>query len=698
MPRPILNASVASLLSLALIDLSSVQAQSPATTLLEETVVSAMPLDRPAFEQAQATSTLKGDRLRLALAPTLGETLSSTPGVTSSYFGPASSRPVIRGLDGDRVRILQNGNNTVDASATSADHAVSFSPASLQRIEVVRGPATLLYGPNAVGGVINAVDGRIPDKRIAESVRGSLSGQFGSINTERGGSFTLEGGLKGFAWHLEGYKTATDDLRIPGYARSERLRKIEPLEDGQNEPRNVLPNSNLQVEGLSGGGSYIWESGYFGLAYSGFNTNYGVVAEPSVTIDMEQRRWDFRGAFNAPLPGIRSVRYSLGISDYSHTELEGSEAGTKFDNRGYDGRLEVTHEKIGLLEGVFGYQTQGSDFSALGEEAFLPPTESLMNSAFLFEELAWSAYRLQLGLRYDHASVESSSQPGFGPGQTRQFDNVSGSFGVIYTPVAGYALALNASLTQRAPTYQELFANGPHIATNAFEIGDTALDSEKSLNLDLSLRKKTGFVTGSISVFYNHFSDFIGLFPNGAVVEGEEDSLPVYNYKSIRADFFGGEAEVTFHLLTPATEQPSAQSKDAKNIASPAAPSPTLDLELKADSVYAADTTNSDPLPRIPPFRGTVGLRFGYGKFNAAIEGQYVARQNRTADFELPTDSYFLLNASVQYRLPVAGTEANVYLKGMNLTDAEARVHTSFLKDIAPLGGRGVMCGVQWTF
>jgi iron complex outermembrane receptor protein len=697
MPRPILNASVASLLSLALVDVS-VRAQSPATTLLEETVVSAMPLDRPAFEQAQATSTLKGDRLRLALAPTLGETLSNTPGVTSSYFGPASSRPVIRGLDGDRVRILQNGNNTIDASATSADHAVSFSPASLQRIEVVRGPATLLYGPNAVGGVINAVDGRIPDKRIAESVRGSLSGQFGSINTERGGSFTLEGGLKGFAWHLEGYKTATDDLRIPGYARSERLRKREPLEDGQDEPRNVLPNSNLQIEGLSGGGSYIWEGGYFGLAYSGFNTNYGVVAEPSVTIDMEQRRWDFRGAFNAPLTGIRSVRYSLGISDYSHTEFEGSEAGTKFDNRGYDGRLEVTHEKLGLLEGVLGFQTQNSDFSALGEEAFLPPTESAMQSVFLFEEMALSAYRLQLGMRYDHASVESSSQPGFGPGQTREFDNVSGSFGVIYTPVAGYALALNASLTQRAPTYQELFANGPHIATNAFEIGDTTLESEKSLNLDLSLRKKTGFVTGSISVFYNHFSDFIGLFPNGAVVEGEEDSLPVYNYKSIRADFFGGEAEVTFHLLAPATEQPSAPSKDAKNIASPAAPSPTLDFDLKADSVYAADTTNNDPLPRIPPFRGTVGLRFGYGKLNAAIEGQYVARQNRTADFELPTDSYFLLNASVQYRLPVAGTEANVYLKGMNLTDAEARVHTSFLKDIAPLGGRGVMCGVQWTF
>jgi iron complex outermembrane receptor protein len=697
MHRHILSVSIASLISFGLPQFTAL-AQAPARVSLEETVVSAMPLERPAFEQAQATSTLSGDRLRLSLAPTLGETLSGTPGVTSSYFGPAASRPVIRGLDGDRVRILQNGNNTIDASATSADHAVSFSPASLQRIEVVRGPATLLYGPNAVGGVINAVDGRIPDKRIAESVRGSLSGQYGSINTERGGNFTLEGGLGGFAWHLEGYKTATDNLRIPGYARSERLRKIEPLEEGESEPRNVLPNSNLRVEGLAGGGSYIWDGGYFGLAYSGFNTNYGVVAEPTVTIDMEQRRWDFRGAFNAPLPGIRSVRYSLGISDYSHTEFEGSEAGTKFDNTGYDGRLEVTHEKLGLLEGVFGYQTQGSDFSALGEEAFLPPTESAMNSAFLFEELAWSAYRLQLGLRYDHASVESSSQPGFGPGQTRQFNNVSGSLGVIYTPVVGYALALNGSLTQRAPTYQELFANGPHIATNAFEIGDTALDSEKSFNLDLSLRKKTGAVTGSVSVFYNHFSDFIGLFPNGAVVEGEEDALHVYNYRSTRADFFGGEAEVTFHLMAPAIEPTAVDGKDAKKIAAPATINPTLDLELKADYVHAADTSGNDPLPRIPPFRGTAGLRFGYGNFNAAIEGQYVARQNRTADFELPTDSYFLLNASVGYRVHMGATEANLYLKGMNLTDAEARVHTSFLKDIAPLGGRGVMCGVQWTF
>ena len=653
-------------------------AQNTPGAMLDEVVVTASPLGRTLFEQAQPVSILSGERLTLALQPTLGETLSGTPGVTSSYFGPAASRPVIRGLDADRIRILQNGSNTIDASATSVDHAVSFDPVSVESIEVVRGPATLLYGPNAIGGVVNVLDRRIPDVRIGLPVRGSVEGRYGSVNAERGGAFTLEGGVGGFNWHLEGYKRATDELRIPGFARSERVRRLDPLPAGEKEARDVLPNSDLRTEGLSGGASYVWDGGYFGLAYSGFHTNYGTVAERSVTIDMEERRWDFRGAFFAPFAHVKSIKYSLGVGDYEHTEFEGAAVGTVFENEGYDGRIELAHEKLGPFEGVVGYQTEKSDFSALGAEALVQPVETVRNAVFVFEEVTLSPqWRLQLGARFDHITTDADAAVGFGPARGRTFDNVSGSVGLVFTPAEDYAIALNAAFTQRAPTYEELFANGPHVGTRSFDIGDAGLPTEKAFSLDLSLRKKTGRVTGAVSLFYNHFSNFIGQFANGEVVAGD---LPVYLYRSTRADFLGGEVEVTFHLLESTPERPK------------------LDLEIKADYVRATDTKTHDPLPRIPPFRTSAALHFQHDRFSAGLEGQYVARQNRTSEFELPTDGYFLLNASVSYRVALGGTEASFYLKGVNLTDAEARAHTSFLKEIAPLGGRGVVCGMKLVF
>lgn len=681
--------------------LALAQSDEPATRL-SEVVVTASPLGGTLFEQIQPVSTLTGDELKLRLEPTLGETLSHTPGVSSSYFGPAASRPIIRGLDADRIRILQNGSNTIDASATSVDHAVSFDPVSIQSVEVVRGPATLLYGPNAIGGVVNAIDNRIPTEQIDVPVRGTIEGKYGSNNSERGGAFTLEGGVRGFNWHLEGYKRATDELHIPGFARSERLRDREPLPEGDTEARNVLPNSDLRTEGLSGGLSYVWEKGFIGAAYSGFHTNYGTVAERTVTIDAEQRRFDFRGAFFEPFAPVKSVKYSFSHSDYEHTEFEGVLTGTKFANKGYDGRIEIAHVPFGPLEGVLGYQTEKSEFSALGEEGFVPPVETLVNSGFIFEELTFSPqWRMQAGARFDHISVSADSAEGFGPARGRTFDNVSGSAGLIFTPVDDYAIALNVSLVQRAPTYQEIFANGPHVATNTFEIGDEQLSSEKAFSLDLSIRKKLGRVTGSLSGFYYRFRDFVGQFGTGEFA-GEDGDLPVFVYRAMDAAFFGGEAEVTFHLMEPVTPDEPMAGKDSKAMLG-VTPGPTvqkkaLDLVLKADYVHAQDTKTSQPLPRIPPFRGSAELSYRWDRFTASVEGQYVAHQNRISEFELATESYFLINASVGYKLPVRGLDLDVYVKGVNLTNEEARLHTSFLKDVAPLQGRGVVVGMKVTF
>jgi iron complex outermembrane receptor protein len=673
------------------------------TTQLEEVVVTATPFGRTLFEQAQPVSILGDDELKLRLEPTLGETLAHTPGVSSTYFGPAASRPIIRGLDADRILVLQNGSNTIDASATSVDHAVSFDPVSIESIEVVRGPATLLYGPNAIGGVVNAIDNRIPDERISVPVRGTVEGKYGSVNTERGGAFTLEGGLFGFNWHLEGYKRATDELHIPGFTRSERLRERDSLPDGEKEAKDVLPNSDLRTEGLAGGLSYVWDKGFIGAAYSAFHSNYGTVAEREVTIDAEQRRFDVRGAFFEPVAQVKSVKYSFNYSDYEHTEFEGALAGTKFENEGHDGRIEIAHEKLGPIEGAVGYQTGKSDFSALGEEGFLPPVETLVNSGFIFEELTLnSQWRVQAGARFDHVTVDAEAAEGFGPERGRTFDNVSGSMGVIFTPVETYAIALNASLVQRAPTYQELFANGPHVATNSFEIGDSTLTSEKAFSLDLSIRKKLGRVTGTLTAFYYHFTDFIGQFANGEFVAREEDDLPVFVYRATDAEFFGGEAVITFHLIEPATADTPPAGKDVKSVHEPgfqpAPGSQALDLVLKADYVHAQDTRNHEPVPRIPPFCGSAELNYRWDRFTANVEGQYAAHQNRISEFELATDSYFLVNASARYKLPVTGFELDMYVKGMNLTNEEARLHTSFLKDIAPLQGRGIVMGLKATF
>ena len=666
---------------------------------MDTIVVVSTPLGRTLFEQAQPVSILSGERLRLQLQPTLGDTLASTPGVSSSYFGPAAGRPIIRGLDGDRIRVLQNGVNTIDASATSVDHAVSFDPVNVEKIEVVRGPATLFYGANAIGGVVNVIDGRIPDERIAEPMRGSVSGRYGSVNTERGGAFTLEGGIGGFAWHLEGYKSATLDLSIPGYARSAQLRARDPRPPGEKEASGVLPNSALRTEGLSGGASYIWEDGYFGAAYSGFHTNYGIVTEPNVTIDMKQRRFDARGAFFDPFPHIKAINYRFGAADYTHTEFEGAETGTVFKNEGYDGRIEVLHHRLGLFEGGLGYQTERSDFSAFGAEAFLPPVVTTTNSVFVFEELVLDPVRVQAGVRYDHITAGAEAAPAFGPARSRTFNDLSGSLGLVYSPVEAYAVALSASYSQRAPTYQELYADGPHVATGAFEVGDSGLPVEQSLSLDLSLRKKTGRVTGALSLFYTRFEDFVGLFATGESDEEEgEEPLPVYAYEATTAQFFGGELEVVFHLLEPLESPAPTTGKDAKTISAPARPRPVLDLELKADYVNATDLSNDTPLPRIPPFRASAALAFSYERLGARLETQYVARQGRTADFELPTEAFYLLNASLTYRLSTGPAAWDVFVKGTNLTNQEARLSTSFLKDIAPLGGRGIVVGLKADF
>jgi len=651
---------------------------------MDELVVTA-PMARPLFQQVQSASVLSGQNLTLALEPSLGQTLARMPGVSSSYFGPAASRPIIRGLDGDRVRILQNGLNTIDASATSVDHAVSFDTSNLKSVEVVRGPATLLYGSNAIGGVVNSIDGRIVDEKLDGTIRGALNERYSSVDNGYLSSAMVEGGYKGLAFHVESFTRATEDFRIPGNARTPAAQAANPLPAGQTEVSKVMPNSNLRSEGVTSGLSYIWDKGFFGFAWTEFHTNYGSPAEPHVVIDMHQQRLDVRGAFYQPLPVIKEISYKLATSSYQHTEFDSGQPSTLFKNNGYDARVEAKHEKVAGMQGVVGFQSDRSEFSTSGSEAFLPPTITQADALFLYEDISRGPLSFQFGGRYDHISVDSLSSAGFGPAMARTFDNLSSSVGLVFTPNDEYAVAFTINHAERAPTYQELFANGTHAATGAFEIGNPKLKQEKSLGFDLNVRKRIGWVTGSVGGYYNRYSNFIGQFPSGVVHVVNGESYNELLYQATNAEFIGSELEATFHLLHPITTNPPAQQNN-------------LHLQLRADVVHARDTQTGLSLPRIPPFHLTSALMLERGAFGARLEGIYAAPQSQLAMNELRTSSYFLVNLSLTYRIKQGPTAIDVYVKGMNLTNEDAREHTSVLKDRVPLPGRGLVAGMKLTF
>ena len=567
------------------------------------------------FQQAQPTTLLQGKDLQLKLAPTLGETLNNEPGVSATSFGPGASRPIVRGLGEDRVRVMQNGTSVIDVSNVSPDHAVATDPLTIRSVEVVRGPATLLYGPNTIGGVVNVIDDRIPQERFTATYpTGKFETSVGSADELFSQAGALTWGAGPLVFHLDGFNRDTSDVDIPGDARSKAFRESDPLPVGTPETRGTLPNSATESKGAGLGAAYVWDKGYLGFSHSGVDSTYGTVAEPDVTIGLRQRRWDMRGAVYAPTPWIKEINYKLGYSDYDHTELEGSAVGTQFLIQGSNGRLELLHEKISMLEGALGYEYQQSEFSALGAEAFLPPVENQVNSLFFVEEMPLDKFRLQFGAHYDHQTNETQSTTAFGAGLAREFDGFSTSAALVYTPVDDYAVALSLAYTQRPPTYVELFANGPHLAT--------------------------------------------------------------------------GSHEATFHLLEAVEAAPVTDSKSPVP-ATPAASDPQLDLILRADYVNAEDRSTGEPIPRIPPLRASAALDYSIGQFDARLEGQYAFSQHRHADYELPTEAYFLVNASISYELKLGGCDTTIYLKGTNLTNEEARQSTSFLKDIAA----GRLCG-----
>jgi iron complex outermembrane receptor protein len=628
--------------------------------------VTGNPLGVSSDELVVPISILGGRELSLKRESTLGDTLNGIPGVSATSFGPNSSRPVIRGLDAERVRIMQNGIGILDASSLSFDHAVSLDPLVIEQIEVIRGPAALLYGGSAVGGVVNAIDHRIPTEKL-EGIAGRAEASVGGADSQNNLAGVVDIGNGKIAVHADAYTRKTSDLDIPGFAVSSRKNRV----DGTTrDNRGRLVNSNASSEGGALGASLTFDDGYAGISYSGFRNNYGTVADPAVRADMQSDRWDFASEIRELGNVIERIKFKLAHTDYQHQEIESGAVGTTFKNRGLEGSFEAGHASIGNMKGVLGVQFQNSNFEALGDEAFVPSVNTQSKALYIYEELPLDQLKLSFGGRIEHVALNAGAFKD-DSAKNNSFNPASYAFGGLYTFNFNWSLATNLSHNERAPSYFELYANGAHLATGQYEIGNPNFDKERSNGVDAQMRWKDGKNSFNFGAYYTRFSSFLGLLGTGDI--DAESELPIAQFSSFSATFKGLEADGRFNIAD------------------------NLDLTLRGDYVRATNRDNGDPLPRIAPLRLGAGLHYQKNSFGARMDVLHAFKQDRTSENELVTDSYTNLSAIVTYKLPTKlGLE--VYAKANNLLDQEIREHTSFLKDIALQAGRSLLLGLRADF
>ena len=622
-----------------------------------------------------ATDVVDEQTLATAPAASLGDMLSGRPGIRSTDFAPGASRPVIRGLSGPRVQVLTNGIGLIDASSVSPDHAVATDPAEANRIEIIRGPATLVYGGSAIGGVVNVLDDRIPTEIPESGVSGVVSTQASSVDDGRSAFGRVTVGSGNFAFNVDGVKRKTDDYDIPAPAISARRAAAEGL---AREDTGTQPNSYTDLEAWGVGGSYIGDKGFAGVSYKNTDSEYGTVAEESVFIKLNQKRWDARGEYRFDSGPFSALRGSYGHADYTHTEFEAvGEPGTIFNSDGWEGRADLVQRERNGWNGAVGVQALSRNFEAIGEEAFVPSVKIDELGLYTVQRLDLGNHGFEGGLRYDRREL-SGTPIGGASEVTREFDNWSASAAAFIRPTTGLFLGLSLAHNERAPSEVELFADGVHIATAAYETGDLTLNSEKVTTLEGTAHYDRGRFTGDLHVYHSWYNGFIDERPTGDqfYFEEEDEFFPIYRFVQTDAKFYGFELEGAYALW---------QDGDRK-----------LSLEGSADYVHAQ--TDFGPAARIPPYSVTGRLAWTSTRFDVSAEVRHVGEQDRVAnEFELPTDDYTLVNASVAVR-PFAQQNVTLFAEARNLTDEEAREHVSFLKDIAPLPGRNLRVGVAYRF
>lgn len=705
------SAVCVAVLSLA-VPCAHVFAQTQST--LQEVIVTGNPLG--ATELIAPSAKLSGPELTLRAKSTLGETLDGLPGVSSTYFGPNASRPIIRGLDGDRIRVLQNSGSTIDASALSFDHAVPADPITIERIEVLRGAGALLYGGSAVGGVVNVIDNRIPSEPQfdqAGGVSGKVDAGLATGNREKSAGVLLETGTNRYTLHADVFSRNAGDVAVPV-----ELECTQPAKPGMAKK---MCNSANDVKGGAVGGAVFFDQGYLGASVSSYKSDYGTVAEDSVTIGMKSNRYALEGELRNLGGFISSVKGQLSQGEYQHTEFDGGAAGTVFKNKGTDLRLVAKHAKLGHselgFEGVIGLQAESNRFSADGAEAFAPYSKTSQIALFAVEEMATSWGKLSLGARTEKVKVTSEGNAGAAnpdnfPSGSRSFTPSSLALGALVKLTPAWQLTSNLSHTQRAPKDYELYANGPHIATAAWETGNSALGLEKSTSLDLGLAFKQGAHQFAITAYTSRFANFIGpdatgntraadgeLNPVDANGDGLADAsgeriLADTAYSGVRARFTGLEASSTLRLLGAGGVMGSVSESTSAQ---------TLDLNLRADVVRATNLSTGQALPRIAPMRVGATLAWGSGPWGARLGADHSFAQNRVPDMgQRATDAYTLWNAAVTYKMKQGAANLLWYARVDNLTDklaySAASVLTTTAFPKAPLPGRSLKVGLQVNF
>ncbi|WP_299327780.1 TonB-dependent receptor [Parasphingopyxis sp.] len=654
-------------------------------------------------------STLSGTELDLSLRPQIGDTLTALPGVSATSFAPGSSRPVLRGFQGFRIRTLTDGIGALDVSNTSVDHAVTIDPITAYRIEVLRGPAALLFGSQAIGGAVNVFDRRIPVEVPDEVIHVDAITSYGSAADEWNiaGGFDLPLTSK-LVLHVDGSYRDADDLDISGFTLSPELRAeqlevvAEETEEGNLDEaaeaqelvdlRGTVPNSAIETWTAGAGLAWIDSWGSIGASISFYDTLYGIPARPGaehhheegeedeeegeeeeeegpVTIDLHQVRADLRGEILTGGGFFERIRLRLGYSDYTHTEFEGDEVGTLFLVEGVEGRLELVQTERNGWRGVIGGQLYVRDFNAIGAEAFVPRNNTEQVGIFTLQEIDFGELGLEFAGRYEHTNVSSPTQS-----IDRNFDSFSFAGGLHYDFESNVRIGANLSRSERAPSAEELFSNGPHIATQAFEIGNPNFTTEKSIGLETYVRGDVGGVAFALTGFVTWFDDFIFDTDTGL----EEDDLPVFQYFQRDATYYGFEAEISATLAETGGFE--------------------INADAVADYVRASIDNGGGPVPRIPPFRLRGGIEALSDNFDTRAEVEWVAEQDRVAAFENPTDDFTMVNASIAWR-PWGRENGTAFFASVNnLFDVNARRHASFTKDFVPLAGRDFRFGARFRY
>ena len=734
------------MLSLCFAALQGVAEEDAQVSEIEEIIVTAHPLSADGL--AQPADELRGEELNRKMADSIGATVAREPGIHTTSFGPAVGRPVIHGLDGPRVRIMEDHVDSMDVSSSSADHAVSVDPFIANEIEILKGPATMLYGSGAIGGVIDVHTGRVPHQ-LQDGVTGKLDLRAADNGDALRGAFRLDGSAGAFAWHVDGFARDSDDVDIPGFVRSARYRAALEHEDHEEddhdehgegedhdedehhdededeehheeeEVRGTLPNSDFEAKGGAVGFAFVGERGFIGVSVSRLESDYGLPGfahghgheeehdedeehgehddhdepegehededehedeheddeqgheeEGSPVLELEQTRIDLEAGMEQPFPGIRSLNLRLGINDYKHAEVEPSgEVGTLFESEAWEARLELAHNPIAGWDGVFGAQLSDRNYTATGEEAHSPPVKTDALGLFWMGEHDFERFHLEAGLRFDR----TKHNPDWGSNKT--FSGVSASLGAVVPLADGWTGTLLGSYATRSPTSEELHSDGPHFATQSYDIGDPNLDEEKAFDLNATLKYAGERWSLSGTLYWTEYSDFIYQADTGA----SRHELPVRQTVQDDATFTGFELEGSVVAMAWAEGQ--------------------LEFSAFADTVSAElDVSGNDNLPRIPPSRAGAGVELSHGPFTLAVDYLRAFKQADTTDYELATSGYDDLRTYLDWHFAVGATEISLFVEGRNLTDAEQRYHTSYIKEVAPQPGRTIEGGVRVVF